>query len=81
MTIIILITIIWNEIWVHTWGLSGANASIEVQAAILENAVVLDPHVCAAVQSVQKAQALWALDSQGREATVVQSNVFPDMVL
>ena len=30
---------------------------------------------------MQKAQALWVLDSQGREATVVQGNVFPDMVL
>lgn len=65
----------------RTWGPGGANAGIEVQAAVLQNAVVLDPHICASVQLVQKAQALWVLDSQGWEATVVQSNVFPDMGL
>ena len=76
-----VITIISGESWVHTWGLGGANASVEVQAAILQNAIVLDPHVCASVKLVQKAQALWVPDSQGWEAPVVQSNVFPDMLL
>ena len=67
--------------WLRTWGLGGANAGIEVQAAVLQDAVVLHPHICVPIQLVQKAQALWVLDSQGREATVVQGNVFPDMVL
>lgn len=74
-------TIISSESWVHTWSLGGANANIEVQAAVLQNAIVLDPHICASVQLVQKAQALRVLDSQGWKATVVQSDIFPDMGL
>lgn len=67
--------------WLLTWRLSRANASIEVQAAVLQNAIALEPHPCASLQLVQKAQTLRMLDSERWEATVVQGNIFPDVAL
>jgi len=43
-------------------GRCGAESGIEVQAAILQNAVVLNPGIFASVQLVEEPQALWVFD-------------------
>lgn len=59
----------------------GAESGIEVQAAILQNAVVLNPDIFASVQLVEEPQALWVFDGQGWQCSVMQCDIYPHMVL
>lgn len=60
---------------------SCTDPAVEGQAAVLQDAVVLDPRVPAPVQSVQQSQALGAFDGQRWEAAVVSGHVLPDVSL
>lgn len=59
----------------------GANASIKIQTAILQNAVVLNPHIPGFVQLVEETQTLWVFDSEGWKAGVVQGDIYPYVIL
>lgn len=60
---------------------SCTDPAVEGEAAVLQDAVVLDPRVPAPVQFVQQSQTLGAFDGQWREAAVVSGHVLPDVSL
>lgn len=61
--------------------MSCTDPAVEGEAAVLQDAIVLNPCVLASVQFVQQSQTLRAFDGQWREAAVVSGHVLPHVSL
>lgn len=61
--------------------MSCTDPAVEGEAAVLQDAIVLNPCVLAFVQFVQQSQTLGAFDSQWGEAAIVPGHVLPHVSL
>lgn len=65
----------------RTMCVSCTDATVEVETAILQDAVVLDPRVLDLVHFVEQTQTLGVFHRQRRQIGVVSGDVHPHMVL
>lgn len=59
----------------------GADAAVQREAAVLQNAVVLHPHVLAFVHFMKQSETLRVLHSQRGQIRVVSGDIHPHVVL
>lgn len=59
----------------------GTDAAVKWEAAVLQYAVVLHPHVLAFVHFVKQSKTLWAFHCQWGQIRVVSGNIHPHVVL
>lgn len=61
--------------------MSGSDAAVQVQAGVLQDAVVLHPRVLALVHFMKQPQTVWVFHSQWGQIRVVSGDIHPHVVL
>lgn len=68
-------------IYIHTMCMSCPDTTVQGEAPILQNAVVLYPHVLVFVHFMKQSKTLWVFHSQWRQIRVVSGDIHPHVIL
>lgn len=66
---------------IHTICMSCTDTAVQEEATILQNAVVLYPHLLVFVHFMKQSETLWVFHSQWGQVRVVSSDIHPHVVL